>query len=130
MMSKDTLIINSTIEEVPMVYSWVETRLDSGISSKVRNKVLLISQEIVTNAIIHGNKLDASKKVVIDFQSNDEKIIITMKDEGEGYPPLPTKEEAAELDYLSEGGRGLKLAVLSCTEIEINKNLIKLVFEI
>jgi anti-sigma regulatory factor (Ser/Thr protein kinase) len=60
---------------------------------------------------------------------SEEDITVTVKDEGEGFPPLPTVEEAQVLDYLSEDGRGLKLAVLMCKTIEINKNLTTLVFE-
>ncbi|CAA6822656.1 MAG: Unknown protein [uncultured Sulfurovum sp.] len=129
-MPKETLVIHSKIEEVQKVYEWIEKHVhDAQFEKKLQNQILLITQEIVTNGIIHGNNLVASKKVVITFQSNSKEIRITVEDEGEGSPSLPTKEEAQELDYLAEDGRGLKLAVLICKEIIINKNLTTLVFE-
>lgn len=128
-MSNNTLIINSNIEEINNVYEWVKSKLDENLSKKLCNNILLITQEIVSNAIIHGNENILSKKVVIKFLIDGKNIVISIEDEGKGCPSFPTKEEALELDYLSEGGRGLKLAVLMCDDIEINKNLITLIFK-
>ncbi|CAA6820568.1 MAG: Unknown protein [uncultured Sulfurovum sp.] len=130
MMPKDTLLVNSRIEEVQTVYEWIEKLLGDSVESKLRHNILLITQEIVTNAIVHGNCLDASKIVTLTFQKNSEEVIVSIQDEGTGSPPLPTKEEATELDYLAENGRGLKLAVLLCKKIEVDRNLITFVFEI
>lgn len=129
MMPKDTLLINSRIEEIQKVYEWIESHLDNNVDKKLRHHILLITQEIVTNAIKHGNCLDTSKMVTVTFQMNEEEITVSIKDEGTGCPSLPTKEEAKELDYLAEGGRGLKLAVLICKKIEIDGNQTTLVFE-
>lgn len=128
-MPKDTLLINSRIEEVQKVYEWIESHLKNCVESKLRHNILLITQEIVTNAIMHGNCLDASKMVVVTFEMSDEEITVSIKDEGTGCPPLPSNEEAKELDYLAESGRGLKLAVLICKEIKVHENLITFVFE-
>lgn len=130
MMPKDTLLVNSRIEEVQTVYDWVEKLLGDSVDKKLRNNILLITQEIVTNAIVHGNALEPSKMVTLTFERSIQEVIVSIQDEGTGCPPLPTKEAAAELDYLSEDGRGLKLAVLICKEIEVDKNLITCVFEI
>lgn len=129
MIPKNTLILTSQIEEVSKVYEWIEMNFKDKVENKLRNNILLITQEIVTNAIVHGNQEDTSKEVTVTFDMNEEEITITIKDEGEGCPPLPTKEEAQVLDYLSEDGRGLKLAVLMCKQIVIDKNLTTLVFE-
>lgn len=129
MVPKDSLLIESKIEEVSRVYDWIETHLQNKVEKKLRNNILLITQEIVTNAIVHGNKEDISKKVIVTFEMNEEDITVTVEDEGEGCPPLPTNEEAQVLDYLDEDGRGLKLAVLMCKTVEVNKNLTTLVFE-
>jgi serine/threonine-protein kinase RsbW len=129
MVPKDSLQIESRIEEVSRVYEWIEMHLQNKVENKIQNNVLLVTQEIVTNAIVHGNNEDVSKKVIVTFEMSQENITVTVEDEGEGCPPLPSKEEAQFLDYLSENGRGLKLAVLMCKRIETNQNLITLVFE-
>lgn len=129
MVPKDSLLVESKIEEVSRVYKWIETHLQNKVEKKLKNNILLITQEIVTNAIIHGNKQDVHKKVIVTFEMQNEEVTVTVKDEGEGCPPLPTQEEAEVLDYLSEEGRGLKLAVLMCKTVEIDKNLTTLIFE-
>lgn len=129
MVSKDNLLIESNIEEVSKVYDWLEMQLHNEVENKLKNNILLITQEIVTNSIIHGNHEDITKKVHITFEMDEEEIIVSVQDEGLGCPPLPTLEEAQVLDYLSEDGRGLKLAVLMCKTIEIDKNLTTFVFE-
>jgi len=127
-MESKKLIIDSKFEALDQVYTWLKTILEPIITEGIKDNILLITYEIVTNAIIHGNKKDSSKSVNIDLHITKNQIIVTVKDEGSGYNSLPSKEEAQNLNYLEEGGRGLKLAVLICNEIELDKNTIKLVF--
>lgn len=127
-MESKKLIIDSKLEALDQVYIWLKTILEPIITEGIKDNILLITYEIVTNAIIHGNKKDPSKSVNIGLDITEDKIIITIEDEGEGYDTLPSKEEAQNLNYLEEGGRGLKLAVLICDDIELDKNTIKLVF--
>jgi len=50
-------------------------------------KLMLVVSEAVTNAIMHGNKEDESKKVFITAQSDSEELTFIVKDEGEGFDP-------------------------------------------
>jgi len=129
MVPKDSLIIESQIENISKVYDWIEMHLDDEVEKKIQRNILLVTQEIVTNAIIHGNEEQPEKKVIVTFEMDENNITVVVQDEGKGCPVLPTKEESEVLDYLSEDGRGLKLAVLMCKKIEIDKNIITLVFE-
>ncbi|MBU1668110.1 ATP-binding protein [bacterium] len=127
-MESKKLIIDSKLEALDQVYTWLKKILEPITTEKIKDNILLITYEIVTNSIIHGNKKDPSKSVNINLNITENQIIITVKDEGSGYEGLPSKEEAQNLNYLEEGGRGLKLAMLICDDIELNNNSIKLVF--
>lgn len=128
-MEKNTkLIIHSKLEALDTVYTWLKEILEPITSEGIRDNILLVTYEIVTNAIIHGNQENPSTSVKIDLDKYEDKIMITIEDEGTGYNSLPSKEEAKNLNFLEEGGRGLKLAVLICDEIELDKNEIKLIF--
>jgi len=123
------IIIESRIDAIDDVYQWLQKKLnEQNIASKLSNSILLVTQEMVTNSVIHGNKEDSSKYVTSSVHFTSEQIIIEIKDEGEGIPSLPTKDEAEELDYLAENGRGLKLTVLMTDEIELDGNRMKLMF--
>ncbi len=79
------------------------------ISSEAHNKISVAVLEAVNNAIQHGNKLDKSKNVTINFQINERCISCMIKDEGEGFDflciPDPTLPENIEKTH----GRGVFL---------------------
>jgi len=123
------IIIESRIDAIDKVYQWLHKKLnEQNIESKLSHTVLLVMQEMVTNSVIHGNKEDSRKYVRISVYFTSEQIVVEIKDEGEGLLSLPSVDEAQELDYLAENGRGLKLTVLMTDEIELDGNRMKLMF--
>jgi len=123
------IVIESRIDAIDEVYQWLQKKLEAeDIASKLLNSILLVTQEMVTNSVIHGNRESLNKYVTTNLYSTSEQIIIEIQDEGEGILSLPTKDEAQELDYLAENGRGLKLTVLMTDEIELDGNRMKLMF--
>ncbi len=71
--------------------------------------VKLAMEEAMINAIKHGNKLDATKKVRIEAKITPDSATITIEDEGSGFKrhavPDPTLEENIE----KCSGRGILL---------------------
>ncbi len=127
---KNKIIIPSSIDEINSVYNWLELQLKERVDTILSQTILLVAQEITTNAVLHGNKLISNKFVTIEFEISFSFIIIKISDEGEGIYKLPSKKEAEELDYLDENGRGLKLAVLMSDNIEVDGSSIKILFKI
>ena len=65
-------------------------------------------RESVTNAIQHGNKLDRAKRVELRFEVDTDKIVIIVRDHGEGVSsdfkvPDPLNPE----NLLKPSGRGI-----------------------
>jgi serine/threonine-protein kinase RsbW len=93
-------------------------------------KISLAVIEAVNNAILYGNKLDASKYVRFFVEKMDHRLFITIKDEGEGFNfnfiPDPTLPDNIEKD----AGRGLFLMKTLSDELifEDNGSKITLVF--
>jgi len=126
---KQKIVIQSDIDNIHTAYQWLELLLqEENISQKLSQTVLLIAQEIITNSILHGNQNSPNKSVTIEADIGAKDIVIDIEDEGDGIETLPTQEEAKELNYLEEGGRGLKLAVLMSDDIELYGNRIRLIF--
>lgn len=69
----------------------------------------IVTTELVNNAIHHGNKSDPSKKVRVTFSVSSDKIIVRIKDQGEGFNPEKLKDPLAPENLLSESGRGIFL---------------------
>jgi serine/threonine-protein kinase RsbW len=73
------------------------------------NSLALSFSEAASNSIVHGNKLDKNKKVKITVLVDENKMTVTIKDEGKGFNinsvPDPTKPE----NILKDSGRGIHI---------------------
>ena len=129
-MNKKQLVIQSNRKDLEKLYPWLEKNFEEiTLEGFSKNNILLVSFEMATNAVIHGNKEDNEKVIVLTLETSKNEIIVSILDEGTGQITFPSKEESKELDYLSENGRGLKLAVLLSDSIEYENNCMKIVFK-
>jgi serine/threonine-protein kinase RsbW len=67
----------------------------------------LAVREAVTNAVLHGNRSDESKPVEIGVAGTDEGLVITVRDQGEGFDPGTVADPTAEENILKASGRGI-----------------------
>ena len=92
------------------------------IESDVFGKINLCVIEAVSNAILYGNKQDASKYVRFYVEERDGYLYITIKDEGDGFNysfiPDPTLPGHVEKDT----GRGLFLMKILSDELLFEDN--------
>ncbi|HIP30009.1 MAG TPA: ATP-binding protein [Sulfurospirillum arcachonense] len=119
-----TRIIGSDINELGDASLWMDAHLPLSMTPQIKNNILLVAQELITNAIIHGNQSVKSKTIIIVLEHSDVDIMLSVEDQGKGIVNLPTKEESIQMDYLDENGRGLKLATLLSDSIVVKKNKI------
>lgn len=115
-----------TIYSVPTEVLRVENMILPAVSTKGYGEramfaIRLALEEAVTNAIQHGNKLDNSKKVAVDFTMDDDKVVMSVTDEGEGFDasslPDPTLDENLQVT----GGRGIALMRAYMDSVEFNE---------
>ena len=125
-----TISIPSNIQALEGLSTWLSNTLPNTLSKTMKNNMLLVTQELATNAILHGNQEIESKRVSVTVEITATFIGIFITDEGIGGIALPTKEESMIMDNLDENGRGLKLAVLLSDRIELNKNEIRIYFKL
>jgi anti-sigma regulatory factor (Ser/Thr protein kinase) len=124
-------IIDSKIERLDSVYRWLESLLKRRkIDCDLIQKILFVSQEITTNAILHGNRKIPTKRVHIILRLTPKRVILNISDEGSRIFRLPTKKQATKLDYLKECGRGLKLTVLMSDRVVLANGGIEIYFNI
>jgi serine/threonine-protein kinase RsbW len=104
-----------TVEEF-VNYFFKELKLDE---EKLPGLLLAVT-EAVTNAIIHANKCDETKKVTMNVLKDDHKLIITVKDEGKGFDPAKVPDPTAPENLLKDSGRGLYLMKIYMDELKYN----------
>jgi len=104
------LIIASELKELNNLRFFLnQIFTDSDLNRGYFNRVLLGLSEAVSNSIVHGNKNDSSKKVFISFLYHDNKLIITVRDEGVGFSIDDVKDPTLPENRKKENGRGLFL---------------------
>jgi serine/threonine-protein kinase RsbW len=64
-------------------------------------------RESVTNAILHGNKLDQDKRVGLRFSISGNRLVIRVRDEGEGFDESKLPNPLDPENLLKPSGRGI-----------------------
>jgi len=82
--------------------------------------VELAARECLNNAIIHGNRGDANKKVALNLQIRRKWIYLRISDEGSGFNWRKAKR-APPPDCAGIRGRGLSIVDLYADRITFNR---------
>jgi serine/threonine-protein kinase RsbW len=83
-----------------------------GLDEDARHWVGVAVRESVINAIKHGNRNDTTKRVFVDFEAAPEtvpELIISVRDQGEGFDPDDLADPLAPENLLKASGRGIFL---------------------
>ncbi len=93
---------------------------DIGVDEDKMNGLMLSVTEATTNAIIHANKSDPSKKVIIDVSVDNNNLIVKVKDEGKGFDPSKVPDPTASENLMKDSGRGVYLMRIYMDELKFN----------
>ena len=83
--------------------------------------VHLTLEEAFLNAVKHGNKMDPTKKVKVEYSVDPEKVDISITDEGNGFEPEAVADPRFGEKLFEPGGRGLLLMNSYMDIVEYNK---------
>lgn len=104
------LSLNSTYKESEKVPDFVtDIQEKSHLEEDTTGNLMLLLSEAVTNAIVHGNKLDEKKTVEVEVQINSNQVVSTVKDHGDGFDPEAANNPLKEENLLKDSGRGIFL---------------------
>jgi len=78
-----------------------------GISEDVAFGIDMAVREAVTNAVLHGNKLDSAKIAEVDLKKSSEGLEINVRDQGRGFDPNDVADPTKEENILKTSGRGI-----------------------
>ncbi len=105
-----SMVVKSRPSAVVKVCDQVLSKLEvNGFGKDDIFAVHLALEEAFLNAVKHGNKMDPSKKVKIEYSVDLDKIEIYLTDEGEGFEPSSVADPRFGEDLYKPGGRGLLL---------------------
>jgi serine/threonine-protein kinase RsbW len=116
----------------------VETLLDSNLESVERaeetvlgiakrmgfdeddlHRISVAVRESMVNAIVHGNRYNANKKVHLSVLASGNELNIGVADEGDGFDVSKLPDPLAEENLMRQSGRGILLMQAFVDEFEI-----------
>ncbi|MFI5138227.1 MAG: ATP-binding protein [Sphingobacteriales bacterium] len=103
-----TLQLPSKQESITLLENLIEEIADKHkVSEDTFANMMTCLSEVTINAIVHGNKLDPAKKVIINADVEPRRIIWTVTDEGEGFDYNNLADPTAPENLENLTGRGV-----------------------
>ncbi len=119
---RKTIVVSSIPSQLAHVENAILPVLDSkGYGERNIFAVKLALEEAVVNAIKHGNQLDDTKKVTVSFYIDDDRALISVGDEGDGFDPNAVPDPTTEEGLLASSGRGIALIRAYMDEVRFNE---------
>jgi len=105
-----SIVVKSKPSAIVKVCEQVLSKLEAnGFDKDDIFAVHLALEEAFLNAVKHGNKMDPTKEVKVDYSVGLDKIEISMTDQGEGFEPASVADPRFGEGLYKPGGRGLLL---------------------
>ncbi len=118
-MSVVKLVLPSRIEKIEEAAYFVEkVAREMHFPSSDIDNIAIATTEAVSNAIIHGNKNDLKKKVIIEVHSKKDRMVVIVEDEGTGFDPTKVDNPLLPDNLLKERGRGIFILKSLMDEVE------------
>lgn len=92
-----------------------------GFSREALFAIRLALDEALTNAIRHGNGNDPSKTVTVEVQCSEQRLEISICDEGPGFAPQHLPDPTAIENLERPHGRGVMLMRAYMTDVRFNE---------
>ena len=83
--------------------------------------IQLAMEEALVNAIKHGNRMDAAKKVHVRCGMSPELLRVEVEDEGEGFDPTQVPDPTDPDQIENPHGRGILLMRTFMSRVEYNE---------
>lgn len=93
-----------------------------GYESDTIFAIKLAFEEAITNAVKHGNRNDASKRVVVRYYVDPQRVVIMVRDEGNGFCPERVPDPTADENLERPCGRGLMLMSAYMNEVRFSRS--------
>lgn len=89
-------------------------------SPKMQFRLQVALSEALANAIVRGNREDASKRVRVQADLTCEQICLYVTDEGDGFDPADVPDALSDEGLQQDGGRGLFLIHCMVDDVHFN----------
>jgi len=99
----------------------VEMAEELGFPEDDLHKIGMAVRESMVNAVVHGNRYNGRKKVHLTVIGGQDRLAVTIGDEGEGFDLGALPDPLAEHNLLHQSGRGIFLIRAFMDEFEVRR---------
>ena len=92
-----------------------------GLDEELSHWIELSVNESAINAILHGNRLDESKDVLLRISSDGKSIEVIVEDHGEGFQLADVPDPTDVENLLKPGGRGILIIQSFMDKVEVTR---------
>jgi serine/threonine-protein kinase RsbW len=113
-------VLDSTLDSVDVAEESVmrEAR-ELGFDEDEQHRIGMSVRECMVNAVVHGNRYNARKKVHLTISRGADRLTVIIADEGEGFDMNNLPDPLANENLLRHSGRGLLLIQAFMDEFQI-----------
>lgn len=103
-----TLQLPSNLESITELENLIETIADKyHVAEDTFANMMTCLNEVANNAIVHGNKFDPNKKVIVNVEIDGKFITWTVTDEGPGFDYVHLADPTTSENVENLSGRGV-----------------------
>jgi serine/threonine-protein kinase RsbW len=114
--------LDSTLESVDSAEELaVGVAQRAGFAEDDLMKIGMAVRESMVNAVVHGNRYNANKKVRFSVDKNAERFVVRIADQGEGFDFKNLPDPLAPQNLMRTSGRGIFLIRSFMDEFEIRR---------
>lgn len=115
-------ILDSTLESVDNAEALaLRAARTTGLDQDELQKIAMAVRESMVNAVVHGNRYSAHKKVRLSIASGPEQFTVKVADEGEGFDFDHLPDPLAPENLLRSSGRGIFLIRAFMDEFQVRR---------
>ena len=112
-------VLDSTLESVDQAERLtLELARESGFGEEDLDRIGMSVRECMVNAVVHGNRYNAKKKVRLSLSRTPRRLTIRIADQGEGFDPASVPDPTEPENILKTSGRGIFLMRSFMDEVE------------
>lgn len=121
-MAERRMLLDSTLDSVEVAEAAVlQDALDIGFPEEDLHQLGMAVRESMVNAVVHGNRYNARKKVRLSVIKSPDRLTIVIADEGDGFDLNALPDPLAEENLLRQSGRGLLLIQAFVDEFQVSR---------
>jgi serine/threonine-protein kinase RsbW len=99
----------------------LEMARKAGFDEDDLHKIAMSVRETMVNAVVHGNRYNANKKVHVSVSQGSGRLEVKIADQGEGFEMQELPDPLSEENLLRNSGRGIFLIKAFMDEVQVRR---------